>query len=109
MNTATDRMLKAAAFREWLESKPPGAVVGAMCIGASCPLATYLRETGAPEANVGVSVWWPDGAANGAESLPPWAYDFRQFVDGPDDGWDERSGQPVTRELALSILEGVPS
>jgi hypothetical protein len=96
-----------AAFRAWLSSFPPDAVVASDWFSCSCPLAIWLREECGvfnPEVTpLGAPVWLE---CDEEHKLPRWAARFARRVDETKQGDDGRFG-PITAAECLAVLDEV--
>lgn len=96
--------LTVAGVRRWLERKAPGAVVGHVGRVGACPLACYLRESGAPAAFVTEARYWLSSPtlSSSAIPLPDWAAEFVSLVDRR---YVHQAITPITAAEALRALE----
>lgn len=78
------RVMNRAEFRAWLLAQPESAVVGTMTSVTDCPLARFAGRV------VPSLTEWEDA----------WVVEFIS-------GIDLATGQPVTREMALAVLDEV--
>lgn len=93
--------LTQKGFRAWLESKHPQTVVGRSFEGRTCPIAKYLKDSGANSPSVGrLSFTINYTTTNWQLDLPRWATEFVGRVDGIG------KHKPVTASRALKILDG---
>jgi len=90
-------------FREWLESKPEGEIVGRQQACGRCPIAEYLNDLFPLQESswiVTTHSYYPRRSLS-AKWLPKWATEFIleiDFVPTPDNNF------LVTREQCLGIL-----
>lgn len=82
MTEVKEKLLDREKFTSWLNAQPPGRhMPSATC--DRCPLATYLHDTYAGEASVGVfaySLFRKESAVHD-HILPLWAHRFAKFYD----------------------------
>ena len=75
-------------FGAWLAAKPDDAIVGYSGSGPVCPIATCLRERGAPSPVVLGPLWTEERGAVIYENAPPWVelavFHFDFFPAGHD-------------------------
>jgi len=95
-------------FREWLESKAEGEIIGRIIFGSQCPIAQYLND----QFQLGNYDWWIVTTS----SFYPFHYDsegYRDFCSLPE--WaktfvkeiDSSVGllfKQVTKERCLEVL-----
>jgi hypothetical protein len=98
----SEAILDKNKFREWLESKPNGELIGIQHSCFECPIASYLNERLPSE-----SIWvvnhieYSTGSGTETHNLPYWA---RSFIDRIDHVPGPYYYNPVTREQCLDKL-----
>lgn len=96
------------AFREWLQSKEPGEVVGERRSCSACPLAAFAVAHGADTADVGRQhIHVEESPIDGGITLrlPRWANTVIGRVDHPTDEFADRL--IITAAECLAILDEI--
>lgn len=93
--------LTLSAFHAWLKTKRKSDVVGQRVRCAFCPLAMFLKETGASRVLVGDDSITVDGREI---PLPLWAVKFNRAIDAEVDNDGEEDVFEVTAKEALRVL-----
>jgi hypothetical protein len=103
-------------FREWLENMDPDFPIAEGWSCYTCPLATWMRDTGfaehayiRPDDNTASSAW--RAGERPTAPLPAWANAFGRQVDKLGIERAEKASDSygsVTADDCLSILESIP-
>jgi hypothetical protein len=95
--------MDANAFRMWLTSFVPSAVVGWSSVECYCPLAVWLHREYGQDFGVNAEYVWVDGAASCSVPAPGWVSQFVVDLDG----WFSCEPVEVSAQEALQILDRV--
>lgn len=96
MSAATTWRLTRSAFAKWLEAKPEGFVFEDPASCYDCPIACFLRDSGAPDPYVWFDQFTREEWEQRFRPLPHWGKFFSTAT-------AEHRGE-LTREIALEIL-----
>ena len=91
------KTLRRHNFRKWLESHESRQLVGQRGSSNCCPLASYLRERGSPDAAVRALTF---SRGDKIEPLPRWAQVFIHQVD-----FSSRKYNKITAGKAIQLLD----
>src|SRR5450755_4419771 len=95
--------MDANAFRVWLASFAPSAVVGWSSVECYCPLAVWLYREYRQDFGVNAEYVWADGAASCSVPAPGWVSRFVAVLDG----WFSGDSVEVSAQEALRVLDRV--
>ena len=98
-------------FKTWLESKNSEDIVGISHESGCCPIATWLKQTGASFPCVGGAMYCEEFEEGTSfvdqhwHSQPRWAEKFIEIIDDSDAGYEKP--QPVNAKHARNVLNEI--
>lgn len=92
--------LTRRAFKKWLKKQK--GTVGYANNSFGCPIACFLRQTGTPDAKVGLVSYWPSEKPTApGQHLDQWARAFIARID------TLYRYEPIGADVALKILDEI--